>query len=369
MSAGSDNPEVVKQRPGRLLRYSEDMRTLFFAGAYFAATAAAWRVDWSQRSWAEVCCTCGLLTLMAFQGCVTVHNCAHCPPFVSSTLNSWWFLVISVWNGASATAYIPGHNLGHHKYLQSRQDVIRTSKVDHSYQLFNLLSYFPRIYPAIYKNDMAYFEAQRELGRPVYEQFRMDTAAVLTFYAVLGVLNFKSFFWIVLIPQVVGKDMIVTLNLLQHDGCDPEHDVNHSRNFTGPILNYFVFNNGYHAIHHMMPGKHWSQLKRLHDTKVAPVNHPSLDHPNILRYLFVTFVLPTPRTNYDGTPYVNPGIHGELGPDKPWHYSQDSLNATGSDPRQQREVSGFGEARDQGEAPALFGKGDASGHGAKAKAA
>lgn len=38
--------------------------------------------------------------------------------------------------------------------------------------------------------------------------------------------------------------MIVTLNLLQHDGCDPQHRVNHSRNFTGPILNYFCFNNG-----------------------------------------------------------------------------------------------------------------------------
>lgn len=44
--------------------------------------------------------------------------------------------------------------------------------------------------------------------------------------------------------QVLAKDMIVTLNLLQHDGCDPHSPVNHSRNFVGPILNFLCFNNG-----------------------------------------------------------------------------------------------------------------------------
>lgn len=44
----------------------------------------------------------------------------------------------------------------------------------------------------------------------------------------------------------------------------------------------------------MMPGKHWSLLPSLHAEKVAPTNHPALNHPNILSYVLQTFVLNAP---------------------------------------------------------------------------
>ena len=52
----------------------------------------------------------------------------------------------------------------------------------------------------------------------------------------------------------------------------------------------------------------------------------------------LAWVLGRTRTNYDGSPYTNPGINTEDGDDEAWFYEQASLNADGSNPdEQQRE--------------------------------
>jgi len=53
--------------------------------------------------------------------------------------------------------------------------------------------------------------------------------------------------------------------MLQHDGCDEGNNINSARNFTGSIINYLTFNNGYHTIHHMNPKLHWSKLPEMHN--------------------------------------------------------------------------------------------------------
>lgn len=58
-----------------------------------------------------------------------MHNAVHCPPFVDKTVNQAFQVLLSLWFGYSASAYIPGHNLSHHKYLQSRKDFMRTTNM------------------------------------------------------------------------------------------------------------------------------------------------------------------------------------------------------------------------------------------------
>lgn len=70
---------------------------------------------------------------------------------------------------------------------------------------------------------------------------------------------------------------------------------NHSRNFVDPILNYLILNNGYHTMHHMYPGKHWTELKELHEKMVKPHIDPRLDCPSLFGYLFKTFIYPGKR--------------------------------------------------------------------------
>ena len=107
---------------------------------------------------------------------------------------------------------------------------------------------------------------------------------------------------------------ITTVNFLQHDGCDNDHPVNHSRNFMGKVFNWFTLNNGFHGIHHETPGLHWSLLPAEHQKRVAPFIHPNLDQPNFVVYLWRTFGWPGKRLRYDGAPLVLP----QEGPDEEW---------------------------------------------------
>ena len=104
------------------------------------------------------------------------------------------------------------------------------------------------------------------------------------------------------------------INFVQHEGVQPGHQYNHSRNFTGKVINWFAFNNGYHGIHHDHPGLHWSLLPEVHAKEIAPFIDPRLDQRSLLVYCFKAYIFPGKRLNFDGTPVV-------LGPpreDEPW---------------------------------------------------
>ena len=117
-----------------------------------------------------------------------------------------------------------------------------------------------------------------------------------------------------LIPHQYAAWGIITMNLLQHDGCDETTEYNHSRNFVGKVVNWFTYNNGFHTIHHLEPGLHWSLAPAEHAKRVAPFIHPNLDQASLLVYLFRTYVSPGKRVTYLGEPVVLPAE----GPDEEW---------------------------------------------------
>jgi hypothetical protein len=78
---------------------------------------------------------------------------------------------------------------------------------------------------------------------------------------------------------------------------------------------------GFHTIHHLNPGWHWSKLAEAHERDVVPHMHPSLDQPSMLLYLLRTFVLPTWAGPNCGRRMYNGGIY-TLPPavsDEPWY--------------------------------------------------
>jgi fatty acid desaturase len=70
------------------------------------------------------------------------------------------------------------------------------------------------------------------------------------------------------LPQQIALFSIQHFNYLQHIETDSLSEHGHSRNFTGGLLNFLLFNNGYHTIHHLRPGLHWSQTPSGH-AKIA----------------------------------------------------------------------------------------------------
>src|SRR5207248_11273423 len=78
------------------------------------------------------------------------------------------------------------------------------------------------------------------------------------------------------------------VNYPQDVGTDTFREWNHSRNLVGPMLNPVLFNNGYHTVHHLKPGVHWSELPALHAQHVHHID-PSLLVRSWMRYVGYTY--------------------------------------------------------------------------------
>jgi fatty acid desaturase len=134
-------------------------------------------------------------------------------------------------------------------------------------------------------------------------------------------LDWKKAVLYVLVPHLFANWGIVSVNFLQHDGCDNDNPYNHSRNFVGKFFNWWTLNNGYHGMHHMVPGKHWSLLPAAHAQLVAPHIHPALDQRSLFVYLWRTFIWPGRRVRFDGGPV----LIREQASDRDWVQPSDAV--------------------------------------------
>jgi len=295
------------------LRRAADLRTLAFTAFYFALFATTWCKFYTMSSaqFAMAWCT---LAYFSFVGAVAVHNTIHCPIFYDKHLNKLFQIALTLTYGHPVSNYVPGHNLSHHQNTQSPKDVMRTDKMRYSWHFLNGLLFGPTIGVDMLGNDATYFNVQYEHKRPIYKQMKLEQCVNFTLAGVCIILDPWKWLIVAMIPHLIAKMSIITLNILQHDGCDQDSKYNHSRNFVSPILNFFCYNNGYHGIHHLHPGWHWSILPKMHKKLIKPRMHPNLDQPSILVYIFRTFIFPGIRIDYLGSPLKLPPAV----PDEPW---------------------------------------------------
>jgi fatty acid desaturase len=242
--------------------------------------------------------------LMSFICAVIVHNTIHVPIFKKRGLNKIFQVILSFSYGHSTSAYVPGHNFSHHKYTQTPKDAIRTSKARFKINLLNQLLFFFLMSGDILKGEIR-FAKKMYTQRPAwFWQYALEMFLVIGVKVALAIINWKCFLLFVAIPHQYAAWGIVGTNYFQHDGCDEEHEFNHSRNFTGGILNWILFNNGYHGAHHMKPNLHWSLYPAYHEKNLVPYLHPSLNRKSLLAYLITTHIYPAKRIDYLGQPLV-----------------------------------------------------------------
>lgn len=308
------------------MRNDADLRTMFFVSAYFCLFGVTWQSYYTLGGcvWWILW---GLTCFFSFTGAVAVHNSIHCPVFHSSLANRVFQVVLSLTYGHPVSNYVPGHNLSHHQNTQKVKDVMRTTKMRFRWHLLNGLLFFPIIGLGMLGNDKAYFDVQRRDKRPIYKQMKIEQLIVFTLAGVLAILDFRRWVVCAFLPHLLAKDCIISLNMLQHDGCDEQSEFNHSRNFTSPILNFFFYNNGYHSVHHMQPGLHWSALRHKHEELVKPNMHPNLDQSSMTLYMIKTFIYPGKRITYLGEPVVLPP---DL-PDEPWFFATTETYSSAGD--------------------------------------
>lgn len=197
--------------------------------------------------------------------------------------NTIFELALTLLSGAPVSVYQPGHVESHHRFLETDKDVMRTTKMQYEHEALNILLFVPAIFADVQRNDLHFMWQRRKAGDPIYKQFVAQVILLHASLVCLVLADWQKALAVYILPTTMGKYMIVTLNMLQHGGCDPSSKYNHSRNFTGRVLNYLLFNNGFHIEHHNSPGLHWSLLREKHEAQKHLID-PRLIQPSLVRY-------------------------------------------------------------------------------------
>jgi fatty acid desaturase len=312
---------AMAEKAGRFLRYRADRRTLGFALTWFGLVAYQWIVTPTSPVVALPLYAATLV--LAFVGAVATHNVIHAPMFTRRWMNEAWRIVQTLWYGQPVSLFVPVHNHSHHKYAQTRKDLTRSTKVDHRWQLANLW-YATGWQLAALRDCRTYLLEQRRQGKRIWSQFRTELAVLLvTFTALVALSPWRAVVYVA-VPHAFGTFCIKAINFLQHDGCDYDLEgFDHSRNFTGRWFNWIFLNNGYHTLHHMRPGVHWSLLPEQHARLVRPRMHPALEVEDFFGWFWTAVVWPGQRRRFDGAPFEWPP--GGEGPDEAWDFSVEAL--------------------------------------------
>ncbi|MGZ3697834.1 MAG: fatty acid desaturase family protein [Bdellovibrionota bacterium] len=287
-----------KQSP--LLIHRADRLTLFVVAIHFAVMVFC-LAHFRAMGAMQCAIACALLCLTSFLVSVIVHNTVHVPVFRSRLLNKCFQVVLSVGQGHPVTAFVPGHNFSHHMHLQTNKDIMRSTQVRFRWNFLNQLLFFFFVIPEIMDSERRWGRKMRVENPAFYRQSQIEMIAVYGLKIFVTVLNWKAALLLVWIPHLYGNWGIVGTNVWQHDGCVEGDRYDHSRSATGKLLNAFVFNNGFHAAHHLNAGIHWSQLPAYHEEHVAPFAHPSLQQKSLIQYLWRASFQPGKRVDLLGS--------------------------------------------------------------------
>ncbi|HZR07255.1 MAG TPA: fatty acid desaturase [Myxococcales bacterium] len=272
-----------------MLRYHADVRTIGYLTLTTVLTVLNWKLGHVHPLLYAV------TLFMFFTTAVISHNHNHLGMWRSKALNlvtSYW---IAIFYGHPAVAWVPTHNQIHHKLNNKPGDSSRSPKWFEGNHLAALL-----VYPLLTnleqtKDINAFLKDLWKRDRPAFRAAASEYVVFFGTMAVLLLLDWRKALLFFVIPQQVALFSIQVVNYLQHIETDAYSEWNHSRNFVSWTLNALLFNNGYHTVHHLKPGVHWSELPRLHAQHAAQI-HPALLQRSWLGYVGYTyFVRPFTR--------------------------------------------------------------------------
>lgn len=275
-------------------RFRGDYRALLFAFALFPLAPLVAIIE-PQASVLFI----PVALYSAYCAGVLSHNHNHCPVFSSKALNAVYGGWLSVFYGFPIFGWIPTHNQNHHRYLNGSGDAAPTARARDSASgavFYSLSAGFWQA-PFIGRYVAALWRRRPlALLGPVL-QLTMIVFGHLATFAVLFELHglalaIAAYALTIGVPALLAPPLLQLTNYLQHVGCDPTHPDNHSRNFVSPLFNWFVFDNGYHSVHHEHPGTHWSHYRELHAARSAGID-PALNQRTPFEFVARRYFAPS----------------------------------------------------------------------------
>jgi fatty acid desaturase len=271
-----------------LLRHRADRRSVAIGSFVVVTTLLPYVVTlptWLALLWAPLA---AVLSLSAWS---VVHNQVHTPLFVAPWQNDAWSVWIALATGHPPTGLVLTHNANHHVHVGGPEDWSRPANAGSGPGPVRLLRY-------AVVTPIAMARGRRGAGGralPLRLRRRLSLEKTILYSLALAALLLSPTTYLAFtLPTWIGGTLLfLGVNLLQHDGCDPQSPLDHSRDFTSPLMNTFFFGGGYHTAHHLRPGQHWSELATAHARVVAPARRrPELSQRSIVGFLLRAYLLP-----------------------------------------------------------------------------
>lgn len=290
-------------------RYAADYRTILWLSLAMVNVVVMWMVP--AVRWKLL----PLQMYFALAAGVIAHNHNHSPTFKNRRANDMLNYVATLFYGFAAFNWIPTHNLNHHKFQNAPGDATITWRYSKKH---NLLTAF--VYPFVsmaYQVPLidAYVKQAKEKRPQQYRSIMIQLVICWGLPAVLTLIDWRATVATIWIPRFFSLYTIIYFNWDQHFHCDPYSKWNHSRTFKGKLINFFLFNNGLHTVHHIKAGAHWSTLPKLH-AEIEHNIHPDLNIESFslwfFKVYFVAILFPKYGTQQIGrAPYDPPGAGEE----------------------------------------------------------
>ncbi len=249
---------------------------------------------------------------------VIAHNHNHCGTFTGKDANQAFGSWLSIFYGYPTFGWIPTHNNNHHKFTNAPGDATITWRHTNRHSFWVAITY-PFV-SSYYQGFLIaeYATKAKERGGKAWSNIKMQRAVwigghVIALSIAVALHGVKTGLYVwglsMLVPALFALWTIMLFNYEQHVHTDPYSEHDHSRSFVSWSLNFLLFNNGYHTVHHEHPGTHWSEAPRLH-AEISDKIDPVLQQRSLwwywFRQYFLAAMLPSLGSKQIGTAPMDP---------------------------------------------------------------
>lgn len=239
---------------------------------YVMRPASVWALAWVPIA--------SVLSLSAWS---IVHNMIHARIFRIDLLNTIWSAWIALAVGHPPTSLVETHCYNHHVHIGGPGDWSKPQNSGLGWGAIRCLRY--AVMTAVRMGQGRRHPDARRITPRLRMRLRSEQWLLYPAAVIACVIDPRIFLSFTLPTWIGGTVLFMGVNLLQHDECDPASDIDHSRDFMSPVLNWFFFAGGYHTAHHLRPGVHWSELPTLHARLVAPRKRAELTEYSMVGFL------------------------------------------------------------------------------------
>jgi fatty acid desaturase len=192
------------------------------------------------------------------------HNLAHRRLFKKkfNFLNQYLTWIITPFFGHSPESYVSHHVGMHHVENNAKDDGSSTLYYNRD-NPWHFAEYYIRFMIHGFWDTFVYLFTRKK--KKYYVPLSFGEILFMVFMVGMSFVNFKATLMIFIIPFIIGRLIMMLGNWTQHAFADPNDPENMYRNCYNCIntpYNTKCWNDGYHLIHHLKPGLHYTEMPK-----------------------------------------------------------------------------------------------------------